>query len=87
MSASHPLTVCAVMVDASRMLVYGLAATSLTLLTATESRTLVLAATAAAFTGAYLGKRLIAKTTLPAVQRIVAAGLIILGIGITTGLL
>jgi hypothetical protein len=80
-------TVCAVMVDASRLLVYGLAATSLTLLTATESWTLVLAATAAAFTGAYLGKRPIANTTLPAVQRIVAAGLIILGMGIATGLL
>jgi uncharacterized membrane protein YfcA len=80
-------TVCAVLVDVARLLVYGLAAANLAALNTTGSWTLVLAATASAFTGAYLGKRFIAKTTLPTVQRIVAAGLIILGVGMATGML
>ncbi len=80
-------TVCAVLVDVARLLVYGLAATSLSALKTPGSWTLVLAATIAAFTGAYLGKRLIGKTTLPTVQRIVAAGLVVMGIGMATGML
>lgn len=80
-------TVCAVLVDIARLLVYGFAAAALSTVGRSGSWGLVAAAAVAAFTGAYLGKRLIAKTTMPLVQRIVAAGLVIIGTGMATGLL
>lgn len=80
-------TVCAVLVDVARLLVYGFAAAALATVGQSGSWGLVVAAAAAAFTGAYLGKRLIAKTTMPLVRRIVAAGLVIVGAGMAAGLL
>lgn len=80
-------TVCAVLVDVSRLLVYGLAAVSLSAVAEGGATSLVVAAALSAFLGAYVGKRVLGKTTLPEVQRIVAIALIIFGLGIASGLL
>lgn len=76
--------VLAVMVDVARLLIYGA--------DAVEARSeidwlLVAVACAAAFTGAFFGVRLIGKMTLLAVQRLVAVMLVVVGIGLVSGLL
>ncbi len=81
-------TVAAVIVDVARLLVYGLSfyAAQFAGLRSDLSG-LVLAATQAAFLGAYLGARLIKKVTLRAVQVIVGVMLIVIGSGMAIGLL
>lgn len=76
--------VLAVMVDVARLLVYGA--------DAVEARSeidwlLVGVACVAAFTGAFLGVRLLGKVTLLTVQRLVAVMLVVVGIGLSSGLL
>jgi uncharacterized membrane protein YfcA len=74
----------AVMVDMSRMVIYGWN---------TASRhqevnwTLVAAATVSAFTGAYFGKKILHKLTLKSVQIVVSLLLIIISLGLITGAL
>ena len=83
--------ICAVMVDVSRLLVYGLA-----LLGPQQAPTatgddhqhllhLVAAAAGAAFVGSFVGTRLIQKVTIQLIQRVVAAMLIALGAGLILG--
>lgn len=78
----------AVVVDVARLLVYGLAfyTASFTVLEA-NAWGLVIAATLAAFTGSFIGRRLLKKVTLHAVQVTVGVMLILLGIGIGAGLI
>lgn len=83
--------ICAVMVDVSRLLVYGLA-----LLGRQQAGTatrdghqhllhLVVAAAGAAFFGSFVGTRPIQKVTIQLIQRLVAATLIALGAGLILG--
>jgi len=80
-------TVSAVIVDLARLLVYGLSfyTTKLDLL-GSHIGGLVLAATLSAFLGAFLGVRLIHKVTLHAIQIIVGVMLVLVGVGMATGL-
>lgn len=80
--------VAAVVVDMARLLVYGLVfyATSFTALEA-DIGGLVVAATLAAFIGSYVGRRLLKKVTLRTVQLIVGYMLVLLGVGLATGVI
>ena len=76
--------VLAVLVDITRMLVYGWEATS------TPKNVDWLAvgvATVAAFAGAFIGARLVKKLTIVAIQRTVSVLLVIVGIGLISGFL
>jgi len=81
-------TVSAVVVDVSRLIVYGLAyyTTGIGRLPS-DVMGLVLTATLAAFVGAFVGARLIKKVTLRAVQIIVGSMLMVVGAGMAIGLL
>jgi len=75
-------------VDLNRLLVYGgtfLAARWETLKGGAGG--LVLAATLSAFTGAWLGKRLLRKVTLRFVELTVAAMMMVIGAALASGLL
>ena len=80
--------VCAVLVDLARLGVYGVTAwrDPFARLGETGGHGLVAAGVAGAFIGSYLGARLLAKTTLPAVQRLVAWMLVVLGLALAAGL-
>ena len=79
--------VSAVIVDAARLLVYGAAFYAVRLeQVGAGSSGLIAAATLAAFLGSFLGKRLLRKVTLRAVQVIVGVLLILLGFGLAAGL-
>ena len=78
---------CAVMVDVSRIAVYGLAF-SAPLVAGSESSVggLLLAAMFSAFAGAWIGVRLIKKVKLEGVRRWVGLLLILVGVGLALGL-
>jgi uncharacterized protein len=78
-------TVAAVIVDAARLLIYGAGFYSMKLSAASDIQGLVIAATFAAFLGAFIGKRLIKKVTLATLQTIVALMLIMVGAGMAAG--
>jgi len=78
-------TAAAVIVDAARLLVYGVGFYSVKLEGTAEIRGLVIAATCAAFLGAFIGERLIKKITLAALQTIVGLMLIMVGAGMAAG--
>jgi uncharacterized membrane protein YfcA len=80
---------CAVIVDCTRLLVYGITfyRGHLDALAGRDGRGLVLAAALAAFVGSYFGVRLARKVTLRTLQRCVGAGLVLLAIAIGAGLL
>ena len=79
---------CTVLVDVVRLLVYGAAfQTSGWAAVDRGNVGLVLAATLSAFSGAWLGKRLLKKVTLRAVELTVAAMMVLIGAGLATGLL
>lgn len=80
-------TVAAVIVDCARLLVYGQGFYSQTLSGASAIGPLVLAATGAAFLGAFVGRRLLKKITLGGLQRLVGIMLVMVGLGLATGLL
>ena len=80
-------TVAAVIVDAARMLVYGLNFYTSKFAELDGIWALVLAATLAAFLGSFMGSRLIKKITLGAIQVIVGILLIIIGLGMGSGIL
>ena len=73
--------------DLARLLVYGLS-----IYTATSAKVapgmsgLILVATLAAFVGSFIGTRLMKKVTLRTVQIIVGVMLIVVGIGMASGL-
>lgn len=79
---------CAVLVDMVRLMVYGVVfqAGGWAVLQGEDGR-LVLAATLSAFTGAWLGKRLLKKVTLRFVELAVAAMMILIGLGLAGGLI
>lgn len=80
--------VCAVLVDVSRLLVYGWTAFRhpIDIAGGSQGRGLIVAATLAAFLGSYLGARWVRKVTLRALQRCVGVGLLLLGVAIGAGL-
>ena len=80
-------TVSAVIVDVARMLVYGLSFYTSKFADLGGIWPLVLAATLAAFLGAFMGKRLVKTITLGAIQLIVGIMLVMIGLGMATGLL
>jgi hypothetical protein len=79
-------TVCAVIMDVSRLFVYGVAFYTTKTAGLGSMWGLIAAATAAAFLGSFLGARLLPKMTLRAIQIIVGILLILVGAGLTTGL-
>ena len=81
--------VCAVMVDFSRLIIYGAVffTRHFSLIIEAGGISLIGAVTIAAFVGAFIGKRLMKKVTLRAVQLIVGIGLLFLSIGLVTGLI
>ncbi len=78
--------VLAVMVDFGRLIVYGIGLYSVHSTVLTDAGGLVLAATTSAFAGAFFGKEILKKVTLRAVQIMVGAMLILLGIALMIGL-
>ena len=76
--------VLAVLVDVARMLVYGW---NFSTNTVTIQWAMVLSASLAAFVGAYLGAKVLHKVTLRTIQRVVSVLLILIGLGLVTGLL
>lgn len=80
--------VCAVLVDAARLLVYGAAMQGgrLELLRREGLLVLLATATAAAFLGTWLATRLLPKVTVRGVQRLVGAMLVALGIALAAGI-
>lgn len=80
-------TVSAVIVDAARMIVYGLSFYTSTFADLHGIWALALAATVAAFVGSFMGARLLKKITLGTIQIFIGILLVILGIGIASGLL
>lgn len=79
-------TVSAVIVDVARLVVYGLSFYTVQFAGVSDIGGLVLAATVAAFLGAFIGARLVKKITLRLLQLIVGAMLVIVGSGMATGL-
>lgn len=80
-------TVAAVAVDATRLLVYGFTFLGAQFSALQEQGIggLLLAATLSAFAGSYAGKRLLKKVTLEAVQRVVAAALLLFSVALAAG--
>lgn len=78
-------TVSAVIVDAARLLIYGAGFYTQNFEGIAEVWGLVVAATLAAFLGAFLGAKLIKKITLRTLQVIVGVMLVIVGIGMASG--
>ena len=81
-------TVSAVVVDVSRLLVYGLSFYAARFVTLpSDMAGLISAATLAAFAGAFIGARLMKKVTLRTVQIIVGVMLVTVGLGMAAGLI
>lgn len=76
--------VIAVLVDVARIVIYG---ATFSWSRAFQNLSMVVAATLSAFVGAYLGTRLMKKVTMRAVQKTVAAMLVLLAFGVASGLL
>lgn len=80
--------VSAVVVDIARLSVYGAAYYSTRFTAMDEQITGVVgAAILAAFLGSFLGTRLLHKITLALIQKLVAATMILVGVGLVSGLL
>lgn len=80
-------TVSAVIVDVARTFVYGFGFYTSRFAELDGLWRLVLAASLAAFLGAFLGTRLLKKITYGAIQWIVGIMLVVIGLGMATGLL
>ncbi len=80
---------CAVLVDLSRLAVYGAAflGAHFGALGRQDGYPLVLLATACAFLGAFLGVRLLGKMTLPVLHRVVGAMLVLVSLAMGAGLI
>lgn len=79
--------VSAVIVDAVRLLVYGGGFVSQHWVSARELVAPITVGMLCAFAGAFVGKRLLDKVTLRAVQVVVAAAMLLIGAGLAAGLL
>lgn len=79
--------VSAVIVDAARLLVYGVAFMGVSLQQSATLAPAVLVATLCAFAGAFIGQRVLKKITLRTVQYTVAALMLVVGCGLLAGLL
>ena len=79
--------VCAVIVDASRLAVYGTSFMAAHLSRSQEIAIPVAVGVACAFVGSYFGKKLLHKVTLRTVQLTVAGMMLIVGAGLMLGLL
>jgi uncharacterized membrane protein YfcA len=80
-------TVCAVIVDIARILVYSSAIFAIHFVTIPKSMwNLVIVTTIAAFAGAFIGKRLMEKVTIKAVQMTVGVMLLVFGVWMSLGL-
>ncbi len=81
-------TMSAIIVDLARLLVYGIAFYSVQFNSLpSDLFGLVLVAMVSAFLGSFIGSRLMKKVTLRAIQVLVGAMLIIVGIGLASGLI
>lgn len=76
----------AIGVDLARLAVYGTGGIAALARSEPQVGALVATATLAAFAGAWLGSRLLAKVTLAGIQRIVALFLVLVGLGLAAGL-
>ncbi len=79
--------ILAVIVDLARLLVYGVGFYSMHFKVLNDLGGLVVAAVLAAFIGAYFGKQLLKKVTLPMIQVLVGVMLIVLGLALSAGLI
>ncbi len=81
-------TLCAILVDVSRLTVYGTATWQESGLRIAEAGgwPLLAAATVAAFAGAVIGKRLLGKVTLEGVRTVVGVLLLLVGALVATGI-
>jgi uncharacterized membrane protein YfcA len=77
--------ICAVVVDISRLLSYGIAFSLAEFAQLADIATLVIAATLSAFLGNFIGKQLLKKVTLRTVQMLVGALLSVIGVGLCAG--
>jgi uncharacterized protein len=77
----------AVIVDLGRLFVYGVSFYTIHFKVLSGIGSLVLAATISAFIGAYLGKELLKKVTLRAIQVLIGVMLVLLGLGLSVGLI
>ncbi len=73
----------ACLVDVARLTIYGLHSASIGI----QNGPLILTGCIAAFTGAFIGKRLVEKVTMEQIQKLVAVMLIILSIGLGSGVI
>jgi uncharacterized membrane protein YfcA len=80
-------TVSAVLVDVARLLVYGAAFYSVSLGEVEGAAGLVVAATLAAFVGSFVGARLMPKVTLASVRTVMGIMLVVVGLGLASGVL
>jgi hypothetical protein len=78
-------TLCAVVIDVARLCVYGLRIFSSEGLR--DARASILAGTLAAFLGSYFGVRMIGKTTMEGIRKLVGVLLVALGLALAGGLL
>lgn len=83
------VVVAAVVVDASRLIVYGATFFSgdFDILRSHGGIELVVTGTLAAFVGAYVGSRLVKKITMRTVQTIVGVLLLLIGVSLGTGII
>ena len=81
--------VCAVIVDVSRLLVYGVTflGSELAMLRSGDGFGLVIAGALAAFVGSFVGLKLVKKVTMRTIQVLVGVMLFLLGIALASGLL
>ena len=75
------------LVDITRLLVYGLAIVTLADTNARSATPLILTACACAFTGSFIGTRLVKKTTIKALRTAVGIALLLAGSAMATGLI
>ena len=78
--------VSAVIVDATRLIVYGAGFMFSHLAQSQELVAPIIVGTICAFIGAFVGNRVLQKVTLRIVQNVVVAGMLLIGAGLTAGL-
>ncbi len=79
--------VSAVIVDATRLMVYGTSFMASQFAQSQELLAPVAVGTICAFIGSFAGKRLLQKVTLRTVQVVVAGAMLLIGVGLITGLI
>ncbi|MBI2856915.1 MAG: sulfite exporter TauE/SafE family protein [Chloroflexi bacterium] len=79
-------SVAALLVDVSRLTVYGMGPLRESFTGASSSLGVVVAAITAAFLGTYLGSRFLKKVTMTAIRRLVAVLLVLLAAALASGL-